>query len=146
MTTEGMSETPIALQELCIFLETKCACQPDETTEDGIIECEPCAWVGAIQLLVAQNGNAGRELAEAKRERDEWKKTAEGEIAVAGERFKAILRLEGELARREGWRELADDLLEDLELHGLHDDPSWNYRRQKAEFKRLDAALAACPE
>lgn len=36
---------------------------------------------------------------------------------------------------------LADDLLEDIELHGLHDDPSWGYRQQKEEYKRLRALI-----
>lgn len=49
-----MSSEPMkSLNALCAFLETKCACQPDG--EDGVVECEPCSWVGAIQLLVAKH-------------------------------------------------------------------------------------------
>jgi hypothetical protein len=54
--------------------------------------------------------------------------------------------------KRKRAMELADELLEDLELHGLHDDSSWKYRRQKAQYvalayesriKALDAERAA---
>lgn len=40
-------------------------------------------------------------------------------------------------AKLEAALELADDLLEDLELNGLHDDPAFHYRTQKAQYKAI---------
>ena len=46
----------------------------------------------------------------------------------------------------DAFKDLADDLLEDIELQGLHDHPEWHYRKQKAKYRELAGAPPSAAE
>lgn len=62
---------------------------------------------------------------------------AEAQLAQATARLAAVEGLLREALM--GW----DDVIEDLELNGLHDDPHFNYRRQKEQLGAVEAKAGA---